>query len=277
LFDYQALAPAIVLLILGAMSPGPSLAVVVRNTASGGRYQGLQCALGHGIGLGLYALAIVFGLAAVMRDAPVAFNLVQGSGGLLLLYLGFQSFRAPTPASPHAPSEAPADSTHRSTRGFAEGFVIAVLNPKIAVFFLAVFSSVLHAELTHRTQLAMAVAAWLIDTGWYAFVVAVLSTGPALNLLRSQGRTIDLVMGAIFFVLAVVTLVDVIRFWTTAPSAGTPEIQRHHLPPAQDQPLELIVVRPDHRPDGKTPHQTGGHGDQILAILPAPALGQENV
>lgn len=209
LIDYQILAPAILLLVLGAMSPGPSLAVVVRNTARGGRWQGMQCAVGHGFGLGLYALAVVFGLAILMRDAPFAFDVVQGFGGVLLLYLAWQSFRTPAPAQAATPDS----GGHRSVRGFAEGFLIAVLNPKVAVFFLAVFSSVLHEELGLRTQLAMVVAAWLIDTTWYLFVVAVLSTGPALNLLRAQARRIDLIMGVVFCVLAILTFAGVVRSW----------------------------------------------------------------
>jgi threonine efflux protein len=207
--DLQALVPAIVLLVLGAVSPGPSLAVVVRNTATGGRWQGLHCALGHGLGFGLYALSVVFGLAVVMRDAPELFNLLQLGGAGLLLYLGWQSFR--TSASPVANTRA--DVPQHATRGFLEGFLTAVLNPKIALFFLAVFSSVLHEELTHSTQLAMALAGWLIDTTWYAIVALALSTQRAEAYLHHRTITISYVMGAIFIALAIVTLINVAEFW----------------------------------------------------------------
>ena len=209
--ELQALAPALILLVLGAASPGPSLAVVVRNTVTGGRWQGLQCAVGHGLGFGLYALAVVFGLAEMMRKAPVTFNLVQGCGGLLLIYLAWQSFHVPTPA----PFEAYADAKQSPARGFVEGFLTAILNPKIALFFLAVFSSVLHEELADSTQLAMALAGWLIDTTWYAFVAMALSTRPALDMLRRQARLIDLAMGVVFIALAIVTLVGVFEFWVS--------------------------------------------------------------
>ena len=48
--------------ILGAMSPGPSLAVILRNSISGGRKQGIFAGIGHGLGITLYALIAVFGL-----------------------------------------------------------------------------------------------------------------------------------------------------------------------------------------------------------------------
>ena len=50
---------------MGAMSPGPSLAVVLRNTISGGRLQGIMPGIGHGVGFGVYALAAVTGLSAL--------------------------------------------------------------------------------------------------------------------------------------------------------------------------------------------------------------------
>ena len=198
------------------MSPGPSLAVVVRNTTAGGRWQGLQCAVGHGLGFGLYALAVVFGLAIVIRDTPEIFALVQVLGGLLLLYLAWQSFR-----SPQAPPPVPDHADHHHTapihsaKGFAQGFLIAILNPKIALFFLAVFASVLDETLTLPTQWAMALAGWIIDTSWYACVALLLSTGPALRLLQNNARLIDRFMGVIFVALAFFTFQSVFEFLRT--------------------------------------------------------------
>ena len=53
--------------MLGAMSPGPSLAVVLRNTVSGGRSQGVATGIGHGIGFGLYAFVAAFGIAKALE------------------------------------------------------------------------------------------------------------------------------------------------------------------------------------------------------------------
>ena len=211
--ELHALLPALILLVLGAMSPGPSLAVVVRNTTSGGRWRGLQCAVGHGLGFGLYALAVVFGLAVVIRDAPEFFAFVQVLGGCLLLFLAWQSFRSPEqpPQTPDHVDPGPVSRMHWA-QGFTQGFLIAILNPKIALFFLAVFASVLNETLTRPTQLAMALAGWLIDTSWYACVALALSTGPALKHLRRNARLIDQIMALIFVALAVFTFQSVFEF-----------------------------------------------------------------
>ncbi|MDP6233261.1 MAG: LysE family transporter, partial [Candidatus Poseidoniaceae archaeon] len=57
---FPALLGAGTVFVIGAISPGPSLAVVLRNTLAGGRRRGVACALGHGLGFGAYAMIAVF-------------------------------------------------------------------------------------------------------------------------------------------------------------------------------------------------------------------------
>ena len=64
--DFASLLGLSFVCAMGAMSPGPSLAVVLRNTISGGRLQGIMTGVGHGIGFGIYALIAVTGLSAIL-------------------------------------------------------------------------------------------------------------------------------------------------------------------------------------------------------------------
>ena len=59
----------VLICIMGAMSPGPSLAVILRNTISGGRTQGVMSGIGHGLGITFYAVIAVAGLVAIIRNA----------------------------------------------------------------------------------------------------------------------------------------------------------------------------------------------------------------
>ena len=74
---------------LGAISPGPSVMVVIRNTIVGGRAQGVACALGHGIGFGIYAGSAVFGLIVLLENAPEVFLTLQLIGVGLLTWYGY--------------------------------------------------------------------------------------------------------------------------------------------------------------------------------------------
>ena len=84
---WEAILAAGIFFSLGATSPGPSLIVVLRNTLIGGRRQGVACAVGHGVGFGIYAGSAVFGLdLAVGKRAqciPRSANHRRGALGMV--------------------------------------------------------------------------------------------------------------------------------------------------------------------------------------------------
>ena len=199
------LAPALfaagTVFALGAVSPGPSLAVVLRNTFEGGRSRGVACAVGHGLGFGLYAILAVFGLVAVMGLTPQAMNGMRLAGaGLLLL---FARWSWPAPDDEESPST-PQTSSARG--GFVEGATIAVLNPKIAVFMVAVLSQVLDPSMPWSTRLAVGMLGMIIDTTWYLIVALLLSSGALEERLLAQRRNITMGLSCTMVLLAVWTV-----------------------------------------------------------------------
>ena len=186
--DITAISAAAVMFILGATSPGPSLAVVLRNTMIGGRSRGLACAVGHGIGFGFYAVSVVFGLVVIMENNPDVFTLMQIIGGLFLLYLGIGMIR----------SEATVIVQSEGKReGFFEGFFIAFLNPKIAVFMLAVLSSVLDPSMSNDTKWIIAGMGMTIDTVWYVIVALLLSKSTILAKIEQNQRSLNVATGVL--------------------------------------------------------------------------------
>ena len=91
---WEAIIAAGVFFVLGATSPGPSLIVVLRNTLIGGRRQGVACAVGHGVGFGIYAGSAVFGLILLLENAPNIFFILQIIGALLLVWYGIMMWTA---------------------------------------------------------------------------------------------------------------------------------------------------------------------------------------
>ena len=194
--DITAISAAAVMFTLGATSPGPSLAVVLRNTMIGGRSRGLACAVGHGIGFGFYAVTVVFGLVAIMESHPDLFTLMQILGGLFLLYLGIEIIRS---------EEKEIEHSEGKREGFVEGFFIAFLNPKIAVFMLAVLSSVLDPSMSSETKWIIAGMGMTIDTAWYVLVALVLSNSSILTKIENNQRTLNLITGLLMIGLAIWT------------------------------------------------------------------------
>ena len=181
----------------GAISPGPSLALVLRNTARGGRAGGVMTGIGHGIGVGLYALAAVAGAAAVFSRYPMAQQVVELLGAIFLAYLGVDSWR---PARAQVASVQTVDSP--GGQGFVQGFLFAFLNPKIAIFFLALLTPFLPLDAPIFDRAGVALLALLIDAGWYVLVAAILSSGDLLQRIEARSVLIDRVMGIILLSLS---------------------------------------------------------------------------
>jgi threonine/homoserine/homoserine lactone efflux protein len=193
--DLTSLLALSIVCAMGAMSPGPSLAVVLRNTISGGRLQGIMTGIGHGIGFGLYALVAVTGLSALLLAHDSTFLLLQWSGALVLLWLSYNMLT-------YVPSNANESHQISGRKGFIEGFLISFLNPKILVFLVAVFSQFIDPEMNQMERIIMAILAGLIDTTWYVLVAAILAGTPMIDTLRSNSVIIDRVIGLVLFFLA---------------------------------------------------------------------------
>ena len=185
--------------MLGAMSPGPSLAVVIKHTVGGSRLHGVTAAWSHAFGIGVYASLTVFGLAVLLTRHPVLFKAVTWAGAAYLLWLGIQSLRAgrykPDPNS--KPNAAP--SLFDAAR---DGAMISMLNPKIALFFIALFSQFVNADSNTWERSLMATTAFVIDGGWYSIVAAVLSHAAILARFRTNAHWVNRICGALFIAIA---------------------------------------------------------------------------
>jgi threonine/homoserine/homoserine lactone efflux protein len=181
---------------LGAMSPGPSLAVVMRHALSGGRRNGRIAAITHGLGIGLYALLCISGLAVLITASPTVFKAFQWAGAIYLAWLGFKGLRA------KAAEAGPLAAATTGSSAARDGFLIVFLNPKVAVFFIALFSQVIGPATPWLERGLYAGTAWLLDTAWY-LLVAVMVTHPRwLGTLQKNAVWIDRTFGLILLVLA---------------------------------------------------------------------------
>lgn len=184
--------------VMGAISPGPSLALIIRNTVQGGQGHGVATALGHGFGVGIYALITALGLAILITQTPLLFDVIRYGGAAFLAWLGVKALLA-KPAKGEASEEV---HQLRGRQGAFEGFMVAFLNPQLAVFFIALFSQFVHADTGWREGGIMMLTAGGIDAIWYVLVALVLSRGPVLAWLKAKSFIIDKVSGLVLLGLA---------------------------------------------------------------------------
>ena len=187
---------------LGAASPGPSLAVVLRHSVAGSRGRGVACALAHALGVGLYATLTVLGLAAVISRHPALYRAIAIAGAVFLVWLGIRMLRAP-PADGRAAIGAAGDGLFAAAR---DGFLMALLNPKIAVFFLALFSQFVGPRPGGVEVALLAGTALAIDALWYLAVATAFSGPVAQRRLRRHAVAINRATAVVLFAAAAWTL-----------------------------------------------------------------------
>ena len=195
---WSAWLPLALVCALGAMSPGPSLAVVARHALRGGVGDGILCAMAHGVGILLWALLMANGLGVLMTEQPTWFYAVQLAGAGFLLYLGIRVLLSQS--SVVIPDEALPVSS--KTGAGIEGFVIALSNPKIAFFFAALFSQFIEPDATAFEKTLIAGTAAGIDTLWYALVSMLLAQTAVLARLQRHATLLNRLFGGILIVLA---------------------------------------------------------------------------
>ena len=192
--DFAALAPIVAVLVVGAISPGPSLAILIRNTLEGGKRRGVACGIGHGIGFGIYAFIAIAGIAQLKASASGAAELLEIIGGLFLLLLAALMIRGSDGGNEHQKS---------GRRGFTEGFMIAFLNPKILAFLIAIFSQFVQPDFTWGERALVACIAMCIDGGWYVLVALIISGTPLMVFIQENARKVELAMGILLAGLGV--------------------------------------------------------------------------
>lgn len=143
-------------------TPGPNVLYLVSRTLAQGRAAGFVSLAGTSTGLGVHALAAAFGLSALLAAIPVAYDMVRFAGALYLAWLAWTTWRSAGAKSPSV-GAAPI----RSSQLFRQGLLTALLNPKVALFELALFPqfvSPAHGNVLEQslllaaTQLAIAIA-----------------------------------------------------------------------------------------------------------------------
>lgn len=188
---------------LGAMSPGPSLAMVVRHTLGGGRGKGIICAWAHSIGIGVYALLTLLGLAVLLKQAPMVFNGIAIIGALYLAYMGIQALRSKGGMSDKL---AAGESTDALTAA-RDGLAISLFNPKIMLFFLALFSQFVMVANNMTGKALIVLTPLIVDGLWYTLIALILSHSAVLPKLREKSALIDKLSGVVLILLAVRVIV----------------------------------------------------------------------
>jgi len=118
------------------LSPGPDMAFMLGQTIRGGKASGFAAMLGMWLAAAVHAVVAAFGLSAILLASATAFTIMKWVGALYLVWLGIQALRSRGVAL--LPDENASKGPHVSNKIiFRQGFMVSLLNPKVALFFMA--------------------------------------------------------------------------------------------------------------------------------------------
>jgi threonine/homoserine/homoserine lactone efflux protein len=144
--------------LIMVLTPGPNMIYLVSRSLCQGRKAAVISLFGVATGFLLHMFAAAAGLTAMFMAIPVGYEILKWLGAAYLMWLAWQAIRPGSAGSPFAPRALPADSPLRL---FVMGLLTNALNPKIAVFYLAVFPQFIRPE--HGSVLGQSVQLGLIQ------------------------------------------------------------------------------------------------------------------
>ncbi|MCX6122779.1 MAG: LysE family translocator [Ignavibacteriales bacterium] len=132
MFETTTLLTYITASIIIILAPGPAQALVIARTIGEGRKAGIITAIGLNTAVFVHAIGAAIGLSAILSTSTMAFNAVKYIGAVYLIYLGINAFKT------HQDLNIVSELSNKEPTGhFTKAFITGVLNPKVALFFLA--------------------------------------------------------------------------------------------------------------------------------------------
>ena len=189
--------------ILLNLTPGADTLYIVTRGTTLGRKAGAVAALGIAAGCCVHIVAAGLGLSALLATSAAAFTAVKLAGAAYLIYMGVALCRT-GPRSPRL-ATAPLRAAPLS-RIFVQGMLTNVLNPKVALFFLAFLPQFVDPAGTHRLTAFLLLGTVFNTTGlvWNLFVAwSSAGIGRRMTGLPSRMHTLHRIAGAVFVVLGV--------------------------------------------------------------------------
>ncbi len=200
--DYSTLLIFSLAALALTASPGPDMLLLASRSATQGRVAGLATWAGIAVGTYCHALAAAFGLSQLFLAVPVAYDLVRYAGAAYLLYLAWKAFTSKAKIEDQV-------NVNRKDRSaatmFKQGLLTNLLNPKMAIFVLALFPQFVNPEAGSVAIQIMVLATVLNLIGFFVNGAVILAASRASALLSGNVKIKNIsqyILGTVFAGLA---------------------------------------------------------------------------
>lgn len=187
--------------ILGAMSPGPDFAVVVKNSIRYTRQLSMMTVLGIATGITVHLSYTSLGFGLTLKHAQNILQVVQYIGGVYMGYLGIKSLIAKSEIASEENSTL--DKNIRKRSAFMQGLLCNLLNPKAAMFIIGSFSLVIRPQMPSWLLLVMCLEIICITFLWFGFLAFILTHPPVIQALKKSHGLINKAMGLLLVIFSI--------------------------------------------------------------------------
>ena len=165
-----------------AVFPGPALLYTAAQTLARGRRSGFLAALGIHCGCYVHVIAATLGLSAIFREVPPLYLALKVIGAVYLVWIGIGMMRSPTlPDRPLVPAKSP-------SRSFFDSMLVEILNPKVAIFFLAFLPQFVDPAAAYPLSLQFLILGVIVNCAFStADIVTVMLASTVVSSLRRTG------------------------------------------------------------------------------------------
>lgn len=186
---------------LAVASPGPNLAVTLRNSVAYSRAAGVYTALGLALGNAVHATYCLVGIGALISRSIQLFNALKWLGAAYLIYVGIRSLlSARSDADVGRPGSVRAMGRAAAVRA---GFLTNLLNPKVTLFFLALFTQIVEPGTSLSARALYSVTMVGLEFGWFALVAVLISQRVVRRRFLGVAHWVERATGAVLIALRV--------------------------------------------------------------------------
>jgi threonine/homoserine/homoserine lactone efflux protein len=183
--------------ILLNLTPGQDTFFILGNSLGGGRRAGIAAALGIAAGSVVHTTAAALGLSAILATSATAFTVVKLAGAAYLVVIGVRALLSRS----LLPAKLAADPAAAAQTAFRRGILTNLLNPKVALFFLAFLPQFIDPASTRKVEAFLLLGATFITTGLAWCLVLAIAAARFRNLLirrPGMGSLLSRLAGAAF-------------------------------------------------------------------------------
>jgi threonine/homoserine/homoserine lactone efflux protein len=178
--------------VVVTLTPGPATALIVRSALRGGRHSALETTLGNATGILFWAVSSAIGISALVAASEAAFVVLKVAGAITLIVLGIGSFRR---------GEKPA-AARTGGSGYKTGLVTGLANPKLAVFFIALFPQFIpKGDPVLPMTLAMALIVIACDLVYFSLLAVLVTRAKRAFVKGPWAKRMERISGSVLVAL----------------------------------------------------------------------------